>query len=352
MKKHFFKNIDFSFVSGFFIETANNFTQFRVYGSDENISNNWQNINLNQRVSTYEKLGSTIIGMNLKFNIPVNYRHFKIEYTGNDILEEHIQPYEFILKSHDETLNLLKNKTVAFLGLARNCEKSLQKVVQNLKKLGDLFLNYEIYILENDSTDSTRKVISDISKQGKLIPVFLDKLDLIFPKRTARLAFCRNSLLNLTMEKKFDYVICFDSDGVFNEIDLNSFISVFYKDSVWDAVFPSYYPYYDLWAFRHSTLLNCDFTKLIGRLPAIIGTENNHKISADPISNFDFSKFSGWLSVESAFGGLGIYKSSIYFQSSYWGFDGDEEVCEHVIFHKKMLNLGARLYIAPEFKLS
>jgi glycosyltransferase involved in cell wall biosynthesis len=290
--------------------------------------------------------------MNLKFKNPVNFRHFKIEYTGNDILEEHIQPYEFISKTNEETLNFLKNKTVAFLGLARNCENSLYNVVKNLKKIGSLFLNYEIYILENDSTDNTRKVISDISKHGKLTPVFLDKLDFIFPKRTARLAFCRNTLLNLTMEKKFDYIICFDSDGVFNEIDLFSFIKVFRNDSVWDAVFPSSNPYYDLWAFRHSSLLDCDFTKLIGRLPAIIGTDNNHKISADPISNFDFSKFAGWLSVESAFGGLGIYKSSMYFQSSYWGFDGDEEVCEHVNFHKKMLDLGAKLYIAPEFKLS
>ena len=54
------------------------------------------------------------------------------------------------------------------------------------------------------------------------------------------------------------------------------------------------------------------------------------------------------IEVDSAFGGLGIYKKSAILSSSYIGVDDNrEEFCEHVHLHTVMREKGLRLYIVP-----
>jgi len=52
--------------------------------------------------------------------------------------------------------------------------------------------------------------------------------------------------------------------------------------------------------------------------------------------------------VDSAFGGLGIYKKNLMVQSRYIGLSSNnEEICEHVSFNEKLTHLGYKLYIIP-----
>ena len=111
-------------------------------------------------------------------------------------------------------------------------------------------------------------------------------------------------------------------------------------------------PYYDLWALRHPTLLNGDYENNIKILPTNIGPENAARLICDSIRALDFNKFLGWLSVNSAFGGFGIYKSNLYYKSSYWGDKDGSEICEHVPFHERLKELGGNLYIVPSLKVS
>jgi hypothetical protein len=54
------------------------------------------------------------------------------------------------------------------------------------------------------------------------------------------------------------------------------------------------------------------------------------------------------IEVDSAFGGLGIYKKSAILSSSYIGLDdNEEEFCEHVYLHTIMRRKGLNLYIVP-----
>jgi hypothetical protein len=67
------------------------------------------------------------------------------------------------------------------------------------------------------------------------------------------------------------------------------------------------------------------------------------------IQAIDFRTMTGWLPVASAFGGLGIYKTEAFANSNYFGVKDGYEICEHVPFHERAGELGARLYINPMF---
>ena len=55
------------------------------------------------------------------------------------------------------------------------------------------------------------------------------------------------------------------------------------------------------------------------------------------------------INVKSAFGGLGIYKKSLFEKSYYCGLSADgSEVCEHVSFHELLHEEGHNMYINPK----
>lgn len=56
----------------------------------------------------------------------------------------------------------------------------------------------------------------------------------------------------------------------------------------------------------------------------------------------------GWLSVDSAFGGLGLYTVEAASKGRYIGMVNNEGICEHVPYHQGLIRSGARLYVNPE----
>jgi hypothetical protein len=67
------------------------------------------------------------------------------------------------------------------------------------------------------------------------------------------------------------------------------------------------------------------------------------------IQAIDFRAMTGWLPVTSAFGGMGLYKTDEFAYSNYFGVRDGYEICEHVPFHEKASDTGAKLYINPKF---
>jgi hypothetical protein len=56
-----------------------------------------------------------------------------------------------------------------------------------------------------------------------------------------------------------------------------------------------------------------------------------------------------WIEVDSAFGALAIYKTSAIKGLRYVGTDAhDQEMCEHVNFHKLIKDRGGRIFINPK----
>ena len=57
------------------------------------------------------------------------------------------------------------------------------------------------------------------------------------------------------------------------------------------------------------------------------------------------------ITVISAFGGAGLYKLKSIEDAKYIGFEPthlDNQICEHVPFHKNMIDRGCKLYINPK----
>jgi hypothetical protein len=107
-------------------------------------------------------------------------------------------------------------------------------------------------------------------------------------------------------------------------------------------------PYYDIYALRHpewspndgwhyeSNLRSKGMNPLSAREKAIY----SRMITIDPRGE--------WIPVDSAFGGLAIYKRELFENARYSSvLPNGDHVCEHVTLHHTMRLAGARLFINP-----
>ena len=250
----------------------------------------------------------------------------------------------------NETLND-KNPKLLICGCARNFEKkNISKVLNNLNKLAkkkDVF--YIFY--ENDSKDKTLKILQDfINKNDGIV---ISEKDINIKRRTPRIAYCRNKILDYiyqnNLNKVYDFYINVDLDDVNKKIDINSVNRCLSESNKWDiASINQHHYYYDLWALRtinknnNCSLNNNCHSKINKWFPKL---KNESKISSKE----------DYLPVLSAFGGFTIYKTYLLSNCYYSGEsyeNKEKDDCEHVNFHKCILkkNPNTRFYIIPYMK--
>ena len=242
----------------------------------------------------------------------------------------------------------LRSQRIHFLGTARNCAAALPASIAKLQELGALFGQSQIHVYENDSSDDTHTVLQQMARDRLLRLDSEQGIAQRMPLRTERLAYARNRLLDHVLaQADCDYVCWADLDGLVGaRFTVDGFLSNFQLDSVWDAVFPLTWPiYYDLWALREPVLCASDYVwDGAHRFNAMLG--DGHKIHA-ATQQLAPGRVRGWLPVESAFGGFGLYKASTARLGRYVGVESGEEVCEHVPYHQALVRAGARLYLNP-----
>lgn len=247
------------------------------------------------------------------------------------------QQYDLNVEDGKEFLSKQK---IVFIGLARNIESKIKSSIEKLVSIGQKAKEYKIIVFENDSTDKTKEILLEISKNNTNVIILSEtnnrpQFEQTKEKtRTTALAEYRNKLKDYVKENfiDYDFVIvsdmdfvdfsesgCYNSFGWFNnfpnDIDAvagNSFefkrIGQNNQKSLWN---------YDSWAFRYNwwnEISNCyGFTQFNSMLW------------------FGFFIIPPGLSpitVNSAFGGMTIYKIKKYILGTYNGND-----CEHVTFH-------------------
>ena len=138
-------------------------------------------------------------------------------------------------------------------------------------------------------------------------------------------------------------------DGVNSELTAAAVKSCWTLTEDWDACFANQSKvYYDIWALRHKTWCPNDCWQTysfllnngVGTFAALQAAVYSRMISINRNKNP--------IEVDSAFGGLGIYKKSAIMSSTYIGLDdNEEEFCEHVHLHTIMRGKGLKLYIVP-----
>jgi hypothetical protein len=338
-----FKNESFQFISGIKITTNTaDLFDFEIYSSSHGTQENWDEIAFKS-----ESHGSEIL---VTFRRPINSFLFKIVFSGiTDNLSISFIPYKVLSKQ--EALDFIAQKSIVFLGCARNCAKNIENAIKNLDAVGSLFKSYKIYIFENDSVDETLDILEKLKSFFPLEIIIFKNLDQSFLLRTHRLSFARNMLLKQVKKEAVDYFCVADLDGVIgNRLNIEGVLSNFMHHDCWDAVFPaSETIYYDVWALRQKDICTRDYMSEMDSMNPVFDRQTALDFHLRRIASIKFSEFKGWLPVDSAFGGIGFYKKDSFAFSNYYGGVNDQQICEHVKFHKKAKLEGALLYINPSF---
>jgi hypothetical protein len=253
---------------------------------------------------------------------------------------------------------------IFFAGCARDCSEVVAANISALLAVGDMARCDElrIYIAENNSKDNTRDVIARLADQdSRLIPILLEDLDEEIPVREARIAFCRDRLL--------DEICKTDSDALYVPIDLDSDIAssldadAFMKacelvaSGQCSGVFPSSSPYYyDIHALREAEWCPGSCWKEIqdaNARGALWSLLVNIRYVSSRQKPHDRLQSQGLIPIDSAFGGVGIYSLSKVLRSlaRYSSPDLEKEhlkLCEHVVFNAYLEDL----FINPEWAIS
>jgi FkbM family methyltransferase len=247
----------------------------------------------------------------------------------------------------------VKSRKAVFAGPARNCAQYLPGVLRNLELLAREFGETFTIIVENDSTDSTKSILKSWTEGRRARLIEMDGLAERVPNITERLAVARNRYLQEIREsslKDFDYLVMLDMDYPNSQmISMQGFskaIGMLENDEGIAGVFANQVPlYYDVWALRHETLSPDDCWTRVESDKALLG--HDEAVRKHVYARQIFIHPEGDpIEVDSAFGGLAIYRMSDALNGTYAGLSQDGvEICEHVDFNLGIRRTGKRLYI-------
>lgn len=253
----------------------------------------------------------------------------------------------------DDRLGKVRGRAI-ICGPMRNGVQYLTGVRENMEKIGSFFDDYRIIIVESDSDDGSPHHLGIWAKENDRMEFeSLGKIRDSFPWRTHRLALARNWILDIINRKYSDwyddpdtYMVMMDPDDIcFYPIDgfLSSWESEVGDD--WEVMTANQKEdYYDIWALRGN---GCDYDCWIrGTIEGL----PFHEIKEKYVTPHTVPIPPGPpIRVDSAFGGLGIYKMRAIKGCRYVGdqeIDGKKyEVADHVGFHEQIRNRGGRVYI-------
>lgn len=242
-----------------------------------------------------------------------------------------------------------------FAGCAYNCAPYLPEVRANIERMGSLFETWKVVVSENSSTDGTRDILTSWDRTEVLV---LDHLG-AEPARTLRIAAARNAYLDRVRAAlaDFDLLIMLDCDDVNVEpLDIGAVkaaISFLQQDDSRGAVFANQRGiYYDMWALRHPPRVPGDVWE-----EALVYAETHGVSDLEAFNQtvrkrmFTLPADTPAIEVQSAFGGLGIYRLGAALAGHYCGerTSGGRrlQVCEHVSFHADLRRNGWKLFIYP-----
>jgi len=245
-----------------------------------------------------------------------------------------------------------KTKNILVTGLARNTEGLLSTELKKIQiHLSVFFSEVKFLVIESDSSDNT---VGELKKIKTNTPNFefisLGMLEKKYPNRIQRLTKCRNTYVTEIRKNKnyksIDYVAVFDFDIRNNRLNLQP-LNFWLSQEKWAAIFANQTGnYYDIYALRKKGWNENDcfaeYRNLLSNLPSNLAKNEaiwkkmiKIPLTAKPIK------------VQSAFGGLGIYKKEIFIRYDYEPRPNQIEQSEHVVLHYKIDRKYGDLFIVP-----
>lgn len=249
---------------------------------------------------------------------------------------------------------VLAKSRVDFVGLARNCERSLPLNLDHARRTGELAAGFRIHIVENDSEDRTKEILTSFAASEKQATASMKDRGRRMRstewagERTAELAEYREECRRFVESGDSDYTVVVDWDAWGSWTSVGLLNGLAYIDSMPNAygmasvslvelpqvhatpdgrlVLQPTWLHYDCWALRLNSYWD-DYSTGMG------GWKHGWlpPVGSPPVQ------------VCSAFGGVCVYRTQDYLLGRYDGSD-----CEHVPFHRSIAEATGRLlYLNP-----
>jgi len=265
------------------------------------------------------------------------------------------QPRNLHIHNQDG-FNYMKTQKVIIAGLIRDREDRVYDFSKQLEYIGQFFLDYRVLVVENDSQDGTRKLLTQWAHQNKKVHILgcdNDELSckLNLPRtldhlphrdRIAKMAYLRNIYLEYLREhySDFDYLLVIDLDIQGN----------LYMDGIANT-FTYFSQYPDIGAIGANGIRLIDGNWIYyDAFPYIeIGEpfewstmeqylQHDHKVYSKPPRNYGEPLHP----VRSCFAGAVFYRLSKMSSSARYDYSKTGYACEHVYF-----NLNFQMYLNP-----
>lgn len=251
-------------------------------------------------------------------------------------------------------LSRFSDQRIAVLGVVRNCERTVRgdvlRLFESLRECREL----SWLVVESDSSDHTLDVLRTLEID---IPNFrflsLGPLQPSIPIRTQRIAYCRNvyleQLRSNPLYSDIDCVVIADLDGVNNLVSAAGFASCWMRNE-WDVCTANQRgPYYDIWALRHCSWNPSDCLNQLEFLLSRKVPRESALWAAIYAKMITIEETEDWIEVDSAFGGLAVYRRQALEGAVYSGLDeAGDALCEHVALNSQLRFNGYRIFINPQ----
>ena len=247
---------------------------------------------------------------------------------------------------------LISESNIMICGIVRDCEKTILNDLNKLDEATKNFKNKIYYIVESDSKDNTIHKLENCKSQfDNFNYISLGTLKKRFESRTERLAYCRNMYLNYLdnfNETNIDYVIVSDLDDMNRLLNIEAIESCWNTEIDWDVITANQlYKYYDIYALRHKYLNPFNQTEALSLMENFFEKKELIKFFIEN-KFFSISAKSKLIKVDSAFGGLAIYKKQTLENVRYHGIRNNYDVCEHVELNLQIVKNNYKIYINPK----
>lgn len=228
----------------------------------------------------------------------------------------------------------------------------MSRAVETLARASTGFASVRLLVIESDSADTT---VAELQRLRHEMPAFeftsLGPLAQRIGARTQRIAACRNRYLDeLNNDPQYadaDYVMVADLDTVNNDLSRDALATCWASSAPWDVVTANQTDaYYDIWALRHPDWCPVDCHDQYARLRDLFGRSRALDIAIHS-RMAHVSPEADWIEVDSAFGGLAIYRRDVLLAGRYSGMQDGRAVCEHVPLHAELRAKGHRIFINP-----
>jgi hypothetical protein len=258
----------------------------------------------------------------------------------------------------------MKNSSLSICSIVRDCGMNLKNNIPRIELLRTLFKDSEVIVFENDSKDNTLEVLRNWERSSSKINIFSEVFNSstiptdsvehgnrYFSKyRIGKMVTFRNKYLHFLNNNGInrDYVIIIDLD--ISNFDIDGIIHSFGMQTPWDCI------------SANGISLSSRFVKQYHDSYALIehgrlnDVQTEQSIRVNRIRYSAMKTGQGPLAVDSAFGGLAVYKWNSIKDLYYSCLDNNDDrvqcKSEHVGLHKMMKDKGHfNIYINPAMKV-